>query len=189
MKRFTLTQKIVIGLAGVAAIVVLALALKKVLADDDEAPIIVRNGSMDFVIQDANDGKWDNNGNASWSYETAPNKIHNSRFWVRADLSGGVHCYGDGNVVHFDYSQPGFQAVFTAGRGSNGSTIRTQIVPKPKIFYVDDQHLHHPEQNDGGYISGVTVDGQPLKNGQTECTISKDNLIQVNVCSNSTKCQ
>ena len=41
----------------------------------------------------------------------------------------------------------------------------------------------------GAYTVRLTVDGQPLKNGKADCTITKDNLNRIAVCSNSTKCQ
>jgi hypothetical protein len=185
----TTKQKLVAG-AAAAAIVVVGIIVFKALSDDDEAPIIVRNGSMDFDIDDPSHGEWKDNNNA-WSFETPSGKVHQNRFWVRADLKDGSHCSGTGQVVRIDYSDPSFHALFNPGNGIDGTTKRSQLTPKGngQIEGVDAQHLRHGAHNDGGYITDVRVNGQPLKNGQADCTITQANLDQVNVCSNKNKCQ
>jgi hypothetical protein len=195
MKKLTMVQ-----VAGVAAVsisaVLLLLGLFDIgplqffkLRDDDEAPIIVRNGSLDLIIQTARDGKWVDNHNATWSYETPAGKVHDNDFWVRADLTGNTHCHGQGHVVQIDYSLTSFHAIFTPAAGVNGSTTRTQIQPKPQIEFVNDQLLRHGRNGDGGHIENVKVDGRPLQNGKENCVITQANLVQVSVCSNPNKCQ
>lgn len=197
MKRFTLLQKtlmvvvsaalvgLVFGLFGIGPFSVFF----KILSDDDEAPIIVRNGSMDLEIPSAHAGEWQNNNNGAWSYETPADKVHDNNFWVRVDLNNGSQCRGTGHVVNIDYSVTSFHAIFTPGGGLTGSTVRSQITPKSQIDYVDAQHLRHGAKNDGGHIKDVTVDGQSVKNGQADCGITQTNLVQVNICSNPNKCQ
>lgn len=161
----------------------------KVLSSDDEAPIIVKNGSMDFELPSAHAGEWQDNNNAAWSYESPSDKVHKNDFWVRVDLKGGGTCTGKGHVVMIDYSATSFRAIFTPGKGVDGSTLRTQVTPKADIAFVDKQHLRHGAEGDGGYIQDVKVDGRSVKNGQADCAITQANLVQVNICSNPNKCQ
>ncbi len=187
MKRFTLAQTVaIVGVGIVAAVVVSALlarlhvagfdAMFKSYSDDDEAPIIVRNGSLHI---ETTDGHWEPNGDANWSNETRSSSDNLGYFWVRVNLKNGTHCADSGKTVQLDYSDASFNPVFTTGGGRGGQT-RTQVAPRGQLDREDPQRLRHGAIGDGGYIKAVNVGGNALCSPLTSA-----NLDKVLICTNN----
>jgi hypothetical protein len=160
-----------------AAVIVVAGAViifLLVTASEDEAPIIVKNGSMTIEIED---GAWQEDGGA-WSYESG--KDHKGELWVRVDLTSGGPCKGTGHPVRVDYSEQGFQAIFNVV----GNPARTKVSPKGQLTADGTQRLRHGAS--GGYITGVHIGGSQLT-----CDITQTNLSAISICSSADveKCQ
>jgi hypothetical protein len=188
MKRFT-----IYAVVGVVALLVLSgfagrgpLRILKIDAfaglffgSDEEAPIIVKNGSMHLITED----KWVENGTTSWSNETPSDKIHRDQFWVKVMLTDNTECTDIGKPVMITYSDTAFHALFTPGPAVNPNDRRTQVTPpKPKLELVDVNNptdLRHGADGDGNYITGVKVGG-----GQPLCgDLTKEKLKEVRICS------
>src|SRR5262245_28559 len=93
--------------AGVAAAALCAVQFVMGGASDDEAPIIVKNGSTTI---ETFDGTWTDDQGARWKNVT--NKTHRNELWVRVDFTDGTtSCKASGHPVRIDYSQAGFQAI------------------------------------------------------------------------------
>ena len=144
----------------------------------DEGPIIVQNGSM--VIVTASDAEWQDDSGGAWTNETG--KDHRGELWVRVDLTDGTPCMGSGHPVQVDYSVGGFKAMFNVV----GNPARTKVSPKGQLEKETNQRLRHGTAGDGGYVTGVKINGQDLT-----CNITRDNLVSINICSSQddTKCR
>ena len=142
-------------------------------ASEDEAPIIVKNGSTTI---ETFDGKWGDDQGANWRNDT--NKTHNNELWVRVDFTDGTSsCKAAGHPVRIDYSQAGFQATFNFANG------RTKVSPKGGLTGVNDQLLQHGNHTDGGHITDVRVNGQPIPG--CDATKIQTVLDEVRICSSS----
>ena len=97
-------RKILIATGVVVAVVVVWWV---VTGSEDEAPIIVKNGSIEIETLD---GEWKNGGGA-WINQTS-GKVNSGELWVKVTSSTGT-CRAVGKPVHVQYSQPNVHAVFT----------------------------------------------------------------------------
>ena len=158
MKRIAAAAIVVVGAVIVWLIVT---------ASEDEAPIIVKNGSM--TIDTA--GEWQDDGGA-WSNETG--KDHRGDLWVRVNLTDGTTCKGTGRPVHVEYSVGGFKAIFNVA----GNPARTKVSPKGQLAADGTHRLRHGES--GGHITGVRITGAELT-----CNITANNLDAINICSSA----
>jgi hypothetical protein len=192
MKRFTALQTLAIAALAIIGAFLLAVFLARAnvqpfdnqpqfkrMSDDDEAPIIVRNGSMELEVSD---GEWKPKGNSSWSYEAPPTVNHKDTFRVHVELADGTHCGGDGKRVEIGFNDgaESFKAMFVPGAGPGGR-LRTQVTPKGK-FDVDQQNPKLLRHTGGaaGFIESVKVDNKPICDALT-----KEKLNEIRVCSNS----
>lgn len=152
-----------IGLAGCAR-----------FSNDDEAPIIVRNGSMHI---ETTDGNWTQEG-SDWSNETPAGKVHDNDLWVAVVSTTGSKCTAPapGHPVIIRYSAPGVQAHFNPG----GNPIRTKVKLTGQWNRDDDHRLSHGSAGDGGHISEVRVGGTLLA-----CDLTASNLRAINICSSA----
>jgi len=132
----------------VAAVVVVGLlALSCVRgASSDEAPIIVKNGTIEI---ETTDGEW-KDGNDAWINETT-GKHNDNELWVKVTSSSGT-CRASGQPVKVQYSQQTVQAVFTTG---GFLRHKTRVGPKGGVTYVDSKHLRAGTAGDGGHITEV----------------------------------
>lgn len=160
--------------AAVIVVVGVVIVWIVVTSSEDEAPIIVKNGSMTIEIED---GAWQEDGGA-WSYESG--KDHKGDLWVRVDLTSGDPCKGTGHPVRVDYSEQSFQAIFNVV----GNPARTKVSPRGQLTAESTQRLRHGAS--GGFITGVRIG-----NSQLTCNITQTNLSAINICSSADveKCQ
>lgn len=161
MKRVAAAVIVVVG----AVIVWLV-----VTGSEDEAPIIVKNGSMTIETG----GEWQEDG-GTWSHESG--KGHQNNLWVRVDLTNGATCKGTGHPVRVDYSIQGFQAIFTV---AGGSTPKTKVAPRAGLNRETPKRLRHGSQGDGGHITAVRIGANQLS-----CDITQNTLSAINICSSA----
>jgi hypothetical protein len=170
-----------IKMAAAAAFLVLLIAgvfiLQRIRAADEEAPIIVRNGSIDIETMD---GEWQDGGN-DWINETS-GKINGGDLWVKVTSSTGT-CRAVGKPVHIQYRVPGNQVTFT----TSGFWVwsKTRVSPKSGINYVDGKHLRAGTANDAGHITEVRAQN-------LTCSLSPASAnVVISICSSSevTDCQ
>jgi hypothetical protein len=161
----------VLGAMGIGLV-----GCSKRLSNDDEAPIIVRNGSMHI---ETTDGRWTPEG-GDWSNETPPDKVHDNDLWVAVISTTGQKCPAaltHGHPVIVRYSDPGVQAHFNPG----GNPTRTKVKLTGQWRRDGDHHLSHGTAGDGGSIAEIRI-GQPL-----QCDLSKGNLREIRICSSVTR--
>ena len=154
-------------IAAAVVVVAVAIVIFIVTSSDDEAPIRVKNGSMTIDT----DGTWQEEG-GGWSNETG--KDHHNELWVRVDLTDGNTCKGNGHPVHIEYSVAGFKAILNPA----GNPVRTKVAPRAGLDLETNQRLRHGNSGDGGYITGVRINGTLLS-----CNITQNNLRVINICS------
>lgn len=151
---------------------------------EDEGPIIVKNGTMTVDTKD-DTGEWNDDGD--WSHDTN-GKIHGGKLWVLVIYKNASFCPAvssqpvpkEGDKVDVNYSDGNFKAKFKVV-GNNPP--RTKVA-KNDLVKKTDQRLQHGQDGDGGFITSVDIDNQPL-----DCQITKDNLDQIKICSSKTKCE
>jgi hypothetical protein len=158
-----------IGAAVAVVAVAIVVVVLIVTSSDDEAPIRVRNGSMTIDT----DGTWQADGGA-WSNETG--KVNHNDFWVRVNLTNGTTCKGNGHPVQVEYSVAEFKAIFHTA----GNPVRTKVEPRNGLVLETNHRLRHGTQADGGYITGVRINGNLLT-----CDITQNNLDVINICSSA----
>lgn len=178
-----------LGLAAVLAAALAAAACSLFrIRSQDEGPIIVQNGSM--TIDTDPSAEWQADG-GGWKNATGKDRNHKGTFWVRVDLRDGTTCKDSGHPVHVEYSAGGFKAIFTPA----GNPPYTKVEPRgqDQLDLQTNQRLGHGSSADGGYITGVRINGSYIKVTGTNdvCPITKDNLTSVSICSSATvaKCQ
>src|SRR5262245_23520335 len=169
-----------IKLIAAAAFLLLAVAglfiLQRIKSSDEEAPIIVRNGSIEIETLD---GTW-TAGTDEWTNETV-GKGSANELWVKVTSSTGT-CRGSGKPVHIRYSQPGVQVMFTT-RGF-WWTAKTRVSPKSGVTLLDSRHLRAGTAG-AGYITEVQTQS-------VTCSLSPTSAnVEINICSSSsvTACQ
>src|SRR3982751_2758546 len=128
------------GLVAVGVVAVSLLSVKILSRADEEAPIIVRNGSLDIVAgTDAkNEWTWEaelkDNEDDSPSYSYEPTHKYRDRsksHWVKVTRQSGTCTSGDkasGKVVQIDYT-------YDDGNGKTGK--KTIVVKRGASGYYD----------------------------------------------------
>lgn len=139
--RIVVVVALLVVLAGIGAVLS--------AMQSDEAPIRVRNGSMEVELVG---GTWAENGDA-WSPSTGTTA---GTYFVKVLGGTGSSCdsnvtIGSGNVVSVSYSD-GFTARFTPGSG------RTGVRPKSDLSRATPSTLRHGTSG-AGHISEVRVVG------------------------------
>jgi len=167
---------VAVGVLGVTIGAAAILAVQFIKgASEDEAPIIVKNGSTTI---ETFDGKWADDQGARWRNDTL--KTHGNELWVRVDFTDGTSsCKASGHPVMIDYSQPGFQAIFNFANG------RTNVSPKGGLTGVSNQLLQHGNHQDGGHITDVRVNGQSIPG--CDSTKIATVLDEVRICSSASQ--
>ncbi|MDP9323324.1 MAG: hypothetical protein M3P13_06785 [Acidobacteriota bacterium] len=142
-------------------------------ASSDEAPIIVKNGSIEIETVD---GQW-RDGDDAWVNETA-GKHNDKELWVKVTSSTGT-CRGVGQPIRVQYSKSNDRAVFTTG-GSFLAPHRTRVGPQTIITYVDSKHLRAGTPGDAGHINAVQA-------RSATCTIAAESSnVEISICSSQT---
>ena len=173
-------QKVLIG-AGIVVVAPSAVAAFWLLGADEEAPIIVKNGSM--TVETASPAEWADSG-GQWTHDSK--KTHGGELWVKILVTNGPPCTGSGHPVHVDFSQAGFQANFNvAGNGSSTAPYRTVVTPRGQLDKESPIRLRHGTAGTG-YITGVKIGSNDLN-----CGITQANLNYIAICSspNVDECQ
>jgi hypothetical protein len=166
--------------AATAVVVVglLVLLWMKSGSSEDEAPIIVKNGSIEI---ETSDGQW-KDGDDAWVNETT-GKHNDKELWVKVTSSTGT-CRGVGQPIRVQYSKSNDRAVFTTGGGFL-RRHRTRVGPQAVITYVDNKHLRAGTAGDGGHINAVQA-------RSVTCTLDADSSnVEISICSsqNAKACQ
>ncbi len=158
--------------AAVAVVGLLAVSCARFGSADDEAPIIVKNGSIEIETAD---GEW-KNGDDAWVNQTT-GKHNDKELWVKVTSSTGT-CRGVGQPIRVQYSQANTRAVFTTG----GSLFqhRTRVGPQAAINFVDSKHLRAGTAGDGGHITGV-------QSQNVTCSLTAESSnVEISICSSRT---
>lgn len=163
--------------ASVTLVVVAIVWWQRTQSADEEAPIRVKNGSIEIETQD---GEW-KDGNDAWINETS-GKINSGELWVKVTSSTGT-CTAMGKPVQVVYSNPNVRAVFT----TSGVFVwnKTRVSPKGGVAFVDRRHLRAGTAGDGGQITEVRAQNQT-------CSIAAGSAnVEINICSSKkdTACQ
>ena len=166
-------RKIVYVAAAVVVVGLLLLLWMKGGSKEDEAPIIVKNGSIEIETAD---GEW-KDGDDAWVNETA-GKHNDKELWVKVTSSTGT-CRGMGQPIRIQYSKSNDRAVFTTG-GSFLAPHRTRVGPQGIITFVDSRHLRAGTAGDGGHISAVQA-------RSVTCSIAAESSnVEISICSSQT---
>ena len=139
-KRLTLF--VILGLV-IAAVVSYLIFQRWFRLANDEAPIIVKNGSITAEISS---GVWVPGDN---SYRHVTGNSFGNNLWVQIELTTQPCADISGNQVHIDYSVPGPQTTF------HGSNTGTSLTPRSEFRQETTMRLRRGQLGDGGYISGV----------------------------------
>jgi hypothetical protein len=164
--------------AAIVVVGLLAILWIRRGASEDEAPIIVKNGSIEIETVD---GQW-RDGDDAWINETT-GKHNDKELWVKVTSSTGT-CRGVGQPIRVQYSKSNDRAVFTTG-GSFLAQHRTRVGPQGIITYVDGKHLRVGTPGDGGHINAVQA-------RSATCTIAPESSnVEISICSsqNAKACQ
>lgn len=163
----------------VAALSVVALVAivwwQRTQSADEEAPIRVKNGSIEIETLD---GEW-KDGNDAWVNQTGKLNAHD--LWVKVTSSTGT-CRASGKPVHVQYSQPNIKVMFTTGGSFWAHKTR---ISKGDVTFVDNKHLRAGTAGDGGHITEVRTQG-------VTCSLAAGSAnVEINICSSSkaTACQ
>jgi hypothetical protein len=160
--------------AGVAVLVLLVAGLfiwQRIKSSDEEAPIIVKNGSIEIETLD---GEW-KDGNTEWINQTT-GTLNANDLWVKVTSSTGT-CRAAGKPVHIQYSQPNVHVVFTTS--GVWWTAKTRVSPKADLALVDGKHLRAGTPGDGGHITEVRAQN-------LTCSLSPNSAnVEINICSSS----
>lgn len=157
--------------AGVVVVGLLAFLWIQGVSDDDEAPIIVRGGSIEI---ETGDGEW-KDGNDAWINQTT-GKHNDKELWVKVTSSTAT-CRAFGQPVMVEYSQQNVRAVFTTG--GNFFRHKTRVGPKAGVTYVDRNHLRAGTAGDGGRITEVRAQN-------LTCSIPAGSAnVEISICSSS----
>jgi hypothetical protein len=170
-------RKILYVTAAVIVVAVVAIVWQRIRASEDEAPIIVKNGSIEIETLD---GEW-KDGNDAWINQTS-GKINSDDLWVKVTSSTGT-CRAVGKPVQVQYSQPNVRAVFTTS--GFWWTTKTRVSPQAGLSFVDRKHLRAGTAGDGGHITEVRAQN-------LTCSIAAGSAnVEISICSSSktTACQ
>jgi hypothetical protein len=157
--------------ATVVIVAVVALVWQRIRSSDDEAPIRVKNGSIEIQTID---GEW-KDGNSEWINQTS-GVVNSNDLWVKVTSSTGT-CRASGKPVHILYSQPNVHVIFTTS--GFWWTAKTRVSPKADIALVDSKHLRAGTAGDGGHITEV-------RTNTLTCNLSPDSQnVDITICSSS----
>ncbi len=166
-------RTIVYAAGAIVVVGLLAVLWSRGGASEDEAPIIVKNGSIEIETAD---GQW-RDGDDTWVNETA-GKHNDKELWVKVTSSTGT-CRGVGQPIRVQYSKSNDRAVFTTGGGFLAQP-RTRVGPQAVITYVDSKHLRAGTRGDGGHITAVQA-------RSATCTIAAESSnVEISICSSQT---
>ena len=163
--------------AAVIVVAVVAIVWQRIRASEDEAPIIVKNGSIEIETLD---GEWKDGGDA-WINQTS-GKINSGELWVKVTSSTAT-CRAVGKPVHVQYSQPNVRAVFTTS--GFWWTTKTRVSPQGGLAFVNRKRLRAGTAGDGGHIAEVRTQN-------LTCAIAPGSEnVEISICSSSktTACQ
>jgi len=165
--------------AAIAAILVVISVFiwQRIKSSQDEAPIIVQNGSIDIQTID---GQW-TDGNSEWINQTS-GTVNANQLWVKVTSSTGT-CRANGKPVRVQYSDPSVHATFTTS--GVWWFAKTRITPRSGITFVDGKHLRAGSAGDGGHITEVRAQSQT-------CSLSPESQnVRITICSsgNVADCQ
>jgi len=164
-------RKILYVTAAVIVVAVVAIVWQRIRASEDEAPIIVKNGSIEIETLD---GEW-KDGNDAWINQTS-GKINSDDLWVKVTSSTGT-CRAVGKPVQVQYSQPNVRAVFTTS--GFWWTTKTRVSPQAGLAFVDRKHLRAGTAGDGGHITEVRAQN-------LTCSIAAGSAnVEISICSSS----
>ncbi len=190
MRRSVAIVGFAAGAVGLAVFGLLLLGQIKSASDDDEAPIIVKNGSMD--LEPGSRWMWeqevDSAGATSYVYQ--PDHFHldvfNGGFWVKVEgsnvscTSGQRGLHGQTVVVTFDPETTDPQFSLTFDRKFKGWT-RRNVVPADGL-QVADKLLRHGIVKQG-HIARVDV-------GNANCTFGTAAALDaITICASKKECQ
>ena len=165
MRKITYVAAAVVVVAGL-----LAFLWIQGISDDDEAPIIVRGGSIEIETAD---GEWKEDNDA-WINQTT-GKYNDKELWVKVTSSTGT-CRAFGQPVRVEYSNQNVRAVFTTG---GFFRHKTKVGPKAGINYVDRNHLRAGTPGDGGHITEVRTQN-------VTCSLAAGSTnVEISICSSS----
>jgi len=208
MKRFTLVQKSAFAVVSVAAVLLLLglfnigpfkMLKMTTMSDDDEAPIIVRNGSLDIVAGD--DWEWraenDNSGQLE-AYSYQPTGFHidliDNHLWVKISASAMTCDPANPTMpIHAATVKVTFTEDSSATYNSNFQRIsrpfnsRTNVKPGAGLtLSTADRRLRHGDAGKG-YISEVLTAGQ---GSPVTCSFQKAaDLTDITICASAKRCQ
>jgi hypothetical protein len=204
-----------LGLVAVSAVIILVVLQLfqievpglhfRILADDDEAPIIVRNGSLDIFA--GNDWQWqaenDSNGQLE-AYSYQPMGFHidwiDNHLWVKISANAmtcdpatptmPIHA-ATVKVTFVEESSSPTQPA--AKYESNFQRIRRPINSRTNVkpglgltLSTADQRLRHGDEGKG-YISQVMTAGL---GSQVTCDFQKAaDLTDIRICASAKRCQ
>ena len=165
-------------IGGIVVVVVVAAVIYYLTkAADEEAPIIVKNGSMYIDIDPT--ATWGEAGD--WVHQPASG-THSGELYVKVVLKTGTppSCLGSGHPVRVDYN-PGFNATFNVVPG--GSSYRTIVAPRAQLQRDPNIPTRLRHGVDGqGRIESVVIPGSTMN-----CVIPDGQLIEVRICSSNTE--
>jgi len=204
MRKFARNGLAVVGTAVVVYYALVGLYKLRPLAED-EAPIRVRNGSLDILVGTSEDAgkKWrwkrkegdDRDSSPSYSHEPDQGgRDEDIGLWVKVVPKNGAQPRCDDNSLRFEgeivmvkYTSGNSTYVAKIRRGNKnilGNHYRTRVRLPNDFTLVDDGTLRHGETG-AGYISQVRSE-----NGA--CSFqSAQELEEILICSSArnTKCQ
>lgn len=195
-RRRRLFRNVAYAAAGIGLLALLGFAfLRSASSGDDEAPIIVKNGSMDILAGNDTTNTWawnlepsgDNvDREPSYSHEPANHYFDLSKdLWVKVILRTGTCTAAPTNgarQVVIDFSEDNFKA--TVKRGKSGILdYRTKIRPSGQLTLdttQTPQTLRYGTKG-VGYITSV-------KSGGWSCDFPNgDALDQIRICSSGNR--
>jgi hypothetical protein len=149
---------------------------KRIKGSDEEAPIIVKNGSIHLETK----AKWTPDGR-DWINDTPANQVHGGELWVKV-MSKAKPCpVTAGHPVIIQYSDLSVQAHFNPG----GNPTRTRVQVTGRWNRDDAQHLSSGTTGDLGHITGVRVGSSDL----SSCDFTAGQLDAIEVCSSEAACR
>jgi hypothetical protein len=191
MKRLLWNGLAVVG--GAAVVLLLLNGLTKILSED-EAPIRVRNGSIDILpgVEDGNTWTWmkENNGDhnesaPSWSHEPDDGYLdRETTLWVKVipTQNSAMTCTSGpvltGQQVAIEFKDGTNTVTARIKRARSGLYNYRTKVRRQEDFTLNGQYLRYGTAG-AGYISEVRIASE-------NCTFTKaDDLNEIRICSSA----
>jgi hypothetical protein len=167
---------IVAGFTGVGVFKFLKIDFRRIRSGDEEAPIIVKNGSIDITAG----GVW-KQANGGWVNDTGTDR-NRGDLWVKVTSSDGS-CNTSGQPVHVDHSDPGVGLnLTTASTGFGQKTVVTSQGNAIRQVSAHELITGNPGQ---GHIAAVRA-------RTATCSLSGQSMnVEIRICSSTadTRCQ